>query len=1021
MRSHAKAIVAVSAMLLTLALGVTLAGAIAPVVTIDPASSVSYSSAHVSGTVDPQDQETYYSFEYSADPVTEGWSGFTYQGPISAGAGVQNVSADLEGLKPGTEYEVRLVAENLADPAQTISAGPNPSFTTDPVGPPTVSIDPVTTFTGTTAHFSGTVNPNAPVGSPAAFDVNWHFECTPACPGSLSGQISAGGSSHVVEADATGLEPNTDYQVTLVASNAGGPASNGPESFRTENVGPKVQTLYAGELGTTEATLAARVNPGNSPVAYQLEWGTDTSYGNVAPASPTALGFEDNAFHVVTAPLSGLEPGQIYHFRVVAVNADTSEVSEGMDHSFATLSPVSAPSCSNVEFRIGPSARLPDCRAYEQASPVDKSGYDAVPEWVGGASPSGDKVAFEFFGAQPDDEAAPINTTHVSTRGQGGWASRSMMPDVPAPVMEAPNVELLGEDLSSLVVSSSSALTPGTSFGEPNYFRRNADDTYELLTPGSGEVENTRIAAGTPDLSYIQLDSSQPQTGNALPGNVSAVYKWNSGDIRLVSVLPDGSIPSDGAVSGSHGFFGNTENSLSRDGERSFFHTVEPGAEPRSSREGQLYVRDDNGTPSESDDTTRHISASQRTVPDPVGPLPALYWTAAAEHGERVLFSSCEKLTNGSTAEPPEGPGLPCSSDLYLYDLEANGGAGQLVDLTASPTGQPGFLGLVGASDDLGFIYFTATDVLASGAAMGEPNLYLWENGTTRLVATLSGLPEPSCSVGDRFCNHFFDEQLWELSPVERRETVRVTRDGGHLLFTSRQRLASEKISSPDCYGNSCAQVYLYDAGDDRIVCLSCPAADALVKGDSILKGGPVSGQLASVRGFPRNLRNDGERAFFETVSSLVPADSNGKVDVYEWQDGRVHLISSGFSSSDSFFADASVTGDDVFIRTRERLAGTDFDNSYDIYDARVEGGMASSPQQPTCEGDACQSPVSPPIDATPGSSSFSGPANPPSSVRAKRCAGGKRAIRRRGKTRCVAKQRGRKDRGNRSSTRRNG
>jgi hypothetical protein len=68
---------------------------------------------------------------------------------------------------------------------------------------------------------------------------------------------------------------------------------------------------------------------------------------------------------------------------------------------------------------------------------------------------------------------------------------------------------------------------------------------------------------------------------------------------------------------------------------------------------------------------------------------------------------------------------------------------------------------------------------------------------------------------------------------------------------------------------------------------------------------------------------------------------------VYEWeaygegscasiaQDGGcLYLISSGTSSEQSYFGDASANGNDVFFFTRQALAPTDDDDLVDVYDA---------------------------------------------------------------------------------------
>ena len=122
-----------------------------------------------------------------------------------------------------------------------------------------------------------------------------------------------------------------------------------------------------------------------------------------------------------------------------------------------------------------------------------------------------------------------------------------------------------------------------------------------------------------------------------------------------------------------------------------------------------------------------------------------------------------------------------------------------------------------------------------------------------------------------------------------------------------------------------------------------------------------------------RYLSNNG-RLFFNSPDALVPADVNKKENVYEYEPegvgdcqitvagagevfepasgGCVGLISSGTSSQESAFLDASATGGrdnegdegggDVFFMTTSQLAPQDVDQAYDIYDAHE--CTASSP-----------------------------------------------------------------------------
>ena len=175
MRSHAKGVVAVSAVLLsTLVLGAGSAAAEPPTVSLDPPADVSYLTAKVSGEVDPKDANSAWSFEYSSDGG-DSWSGFNFDGFLDAGTGLQAVSRELTGLTPGTEYQLRLVAWNFSDP-QVFSAVE--SFETAEVAQPTISFDPISAITGNGAQLSGNVDPNdpEPLDPDPAFDSSCRFE-----------------------------------------------------------------------------------------------------------------------------------------------------------------------------------------------------------------------------------------------------------------------------------------------------------------------------------------------------------------------------------------------------------------------------------------------------------------------------------------------------------------------------------------------------------------------------------------------------------------------------------------------------------------------------------------------------------------------------------------------------------------------------------------------------------------------------------------------------------------------------
>ena len=55
-----------------------------------------------------------------------------------------------------------------------------------------------------------------------------------------------------------------------------------------------------------------------------------------------------------------------------------------------------------------------------------------------------------------------------------------------------------------------------------------------------------------------------------------------------------------------------------------------------------------------------------------------------------------------------------------------------------------------------------------------------------------------------------------------------------------------------------------------------------------------AAGRKALGRFRSQHLLTDAGQVFFQTAEALVPADTNGMLDVYEYEGGHVSLISSG-------------------------------------------------------------------------------------------------------------------------------
>ena len=94
---------------------------------------------------------------------------------------------------------------------------------------------------------------------------------------------------------------------------------------------PSGNTQPATNVTTTEATLNAKGSPNGTPTEYWFQYGTTTAYGSQTPVRDAGSG---TTVQTYSERVSGLTPGKIYHYRVVARQGSSTYY--GSDQLFAT-------------------------------------------------------------------------------------------------------------------------------------------------------------------------------------------------------------------------------------------------------------------------------------------------------------------------------------------------------------------------------------------------------------------------------------------------------------------------------------------------------------------------------------------------------------------------------------------------------------------------------------------------------------------------------------------------------------
>ena len=672
---------------------------------------------------------------------------------------------------------------------------------------------------------------------------------------------------------------------------------------------------------------------------------------------------------------------------------------------------------------------LPECRAYEMVSPLEKQQHDALPIVAAlpvSVSPDGSAVQWSSQGAYAGAENYHVPTDtpsnpYVAQRTASGWVTRSGYP--PSSLIEGPasafqsagvySTDLSREAVCGTVVSTGGLNGPtsrcalrqpdGSWASTPEYTELTGQEFSENRTVGASSrtVEDV-VFNGEAGAPFLSSDTSSNAHACNITGYCRGIYEMagvgtDSPELRLVNVDSTGNMidpenPSGlGAIGdGSSVDEKNAYQAISADGSAIFF-TATPNASNgfgSSANVQTIFARVDgtstvdvsNPSPPE---CTRCTQEAEEGKPESSEAKPAEYQGASAD-GSKVFFTTTQQLVNGDTDS---------TNDLYEYDFhnppshritQVSGGG--LGDVT--PGAGAEVQGVVSVSEDGSHVYFVASGVLTTlpnglgqTASQGSHNLYTYDTdtGETKFVATLLESDKP----------------LWEFSLTERR-LAQTTPDGRYLVFDSFTKLIT---AGPEADTSGAQQVYRYDFQTGKLIRVSIghegfanngntPGVGAVIGIPDILSEG--ASPTANDRN--RSISGNGEVIVFVTAEQLQSTDiaggsnkscTSGILDggagceVYAWHNGSVNMISDGQDPAGALYAGMSATGSDVFFQTRTQLVGQDTDTLGDIYDARIGGGFPAPTPEPSCSGEACQGASSgPPSFSASGSSTVTAGGN---------------------------------------------
>ena len=925
--------------------------------------------AKLSAEVDPNGEDTEYHFEYGPAACSTEPSPCTSTPEKAAGKGFEDeqVGEQLEGLAAGT-YHYRIVAKNALGKA---------------------SEEHTFTILSATAGL--------------ADNRQWELVSPPQKEGNEPEPMSSAGSM---------LRASENGQAITYA--ADGPMGEGVEGARNPEYAQLVSTRGSSEWSTRDVTTPNDRGTGIAP-------GKVPEYADFSPDLALAL----------VEPYPGYARAENVEFAAPPLAPPVSEhevklATAGQEYLENTMylraNPPLQPQASEAA-NFQQALENGHERAKETGSAGPGTGYvslineanaPAVP--FGGGSEAAKNKGVEFTQVATPDLSHGVFKSRLAAPGAYEWGPGghnqlvSELPEAPAVSCGlSTTLKVIVEKATAGTVQYKFTVDDDLKYETPaiNYNATAAEvaKAFEEASATNGLGEKVTLPAGAFVASGGPLNTSEVvltlQNSAVGPfGALEAVQTALVGTEKKAKLKDTGCLAVGAEEVAVGGFEENTQrNAISKDGTRIILTAGSPS---------HLYVRDTTTGETLQLDHAQGITEG--------GGANAMF-AAANSDDSKVFFTDTQRLT-------PESKATELAPDLYvaelsggeaaaeplvlkLTDLTPAGNAGESADVPADGRRNGGG-GVLGASEDGSYVYFTASGALAPGATRatcynleeGTCNLYVrhYSEGAwqpTQLIAVLSG--EDSADWGIDPGGSGFE--LADLSYM----SSRVSPNGAYLAFMSERSLTGYDNEDRTSHEPD-EEVYLYSAASGNLVCASCnptgerPAGvfDEVPRVGVVQEGGEGVGLVvdrpgvwnehwlgASLPGWtPLNLKkstyqsrylsNDG-RLFFNSPDTLVPAvehevkveHKTSKEKVYEYEPnglgsctsgaGCISLISKAPATHESAFLDASANGNDVFFLTSEKLTPLDIDESFDVYDAHVcEAASPCLPEpagaEPPCE-----------------------------------------------------------------------